>query len=982
MFTTNKLAKSVRLALAFGAAAAILPATQAFAADETTEETAKAERITIIGSRIRTDEFANDTPIDIISVADAEDSGMKTLGELLRTSTAAGGSSQLTAALTVGFVTDGGTGAESVSLRGLGAQRTLILLNGRRAGPAGTRGSVSAFDLNSIPLSAVERVEILKDGASALYGSDAVAGVINIITKKGDSKSVTVDISQPFESGGEDKRINFSFGEQFDKGSFRVTADYRLQSMLQRGDREYLECTERLQFKEDGSRNDPIDPRTGQPHCSEAGFGLWIYGDPSNALGGSLQSAYDYDGFFKANGYESINDKNIGFTTPEGWYPVSYNDDYASEGWWNQRHPYLDKSTLVPETSNASIFFTGDYSITDDIMLYGELIHSRRVTKTEDYRQFWTAQTGSMAADSFEGFSTDTNATIMPVGLTDHFGSEIEVNYTRGVVGATGDIGFWTWDLSYQRSYNDGSYEQEIIFYDSMYMAQSNTYFGTSCNGEVTEFSGKTCVDIPFADPQFLYGNRTAEQNDFLFGSDKGTTTYTQQTLEGYVTGDILELPAGEVGVAIGFQVQKDEINDTPGEHTLNGNSWGLSSAGITKGDQVTSALYAEFLIPVIEDVFLVDKLDVTASGRFTDVDTFGNDTTYKLGVNWKIVDGLNIRASQGTSFRSPALYELYLAEQTGFGSQFAIDPCADYQTEFDAGNIEEIVYNNCKADGVPVDYETPGSSALLVTSGGAGRLKAETSVSQGLGVVWTSPEQTYAFSVDYYNFEIEDEITRLGGADIVNRCYKSTDFANEPLCDLFTRRDGSDNYDYGIDQVNGGYVNIADQEASGVDYQFTYQDEFDFGDIRFSLEHTRQIKRVSMLFEDSEYNNLIGENGNPEHNGVARLTYSNDDFSVTWTTTYYSATNDYEYYASETNTTTVNDETVTFIDDVPDTIYHTVSAGFSIDKLDLLVGIANVMDEEPAKISSSGFDIGNSALISQSDFIGRRAFANLRYNF
>ena len=986
MFNNNKLAKAIRLAMVFGAAASILPATHAFAADENTEESAKKqERITVVGSRIRTDEFANDTPIDIISVADAESAGLKTLGELLRTSTAAGGSSQLTAALTVGFVTDGGTGAESVSLRGLGAQRTLILLNGRRAGPAGTQGAVSAFDLNSIPLSAVERIEILKDGASALYGSDAVAGVINIITRKGDSKTVTVDISQPLESGGEDRRINLSFGEEFDQGSFRVTADYRKQSMLQRGDRDYLECTERLQFKADGTRNDPIDPRTGEAHCSEAGYGLWLYGTPSNSLGGSLQAAYDYDGFFAANGFESINDKNIGLTTPDGWYPVSYGDDYASEGYWNQRHPYLAKETLVPETTNASIFITGDYNLTDDTMLYGEFIHSQRVTKTNAYRQFWTADVPLLSSGDQPGFGGTDAGSMLPVGLTDHFGSEIEVNYTRGVIGVTGDIGYWTWDLSYQHSYNDGSYDREIIFFDSMLMAQEHASNGTSCNGEVTEFSGRTCVDIPWTDPEFLFGNRTDEQNDFLFGSDKGRTTYRQQTIEGYITGDVVELPAGEVGVAMGFQVQKDEINDTPGEHTLNSNSWGLSSAGITKGDQLTKAVYAEFLIPVVKDVFLVEKLDLTASGRYTDVDTFGSDTTYKFGLNWKIADGLNIRASKGTSFRSPALYELYLAEQTGFSSQFTIDPCADYQTEFNSGNISQTVYNNCLADGVPTDYTTPGSSALLVTSGGAGRLEAETSVSEGVGVVWTSPEQTFAFSIDYYNFEISNEISNLGGSDIVGRCYSSIDFENEPLCNLFTRRNGNDDpasYDWGIDQVNGGYVNIAKQEASGVDYQFTYQDDFEFGNIRFSLEHTKQLKRVSQLFEDSDYNNSIGENGNPKHNGVGRLTYSNDDFNVTWTTSYYSATNDYEFYASETNTTTVNGETVTFVDEIPGTVYHSVSVGFDIDELDIILGVGNVFDKEPARISSSGFDVGNAALISQSDFIGRRIFANLRYNF
>jgi len=976
----NKLTKAIRLALVFGATTVL--ATPAFSQEVTEEEESvkKTERISVVGSRIRTDEFANETPIDIITVADAEQQGLKTLGELLRTSTSAGGSSQLTAALTVGYVTNGGTGAESASLRGLGANRTLVLLNGRRAGPAGTRGAVSSFDLNSIPLSAVERVEILKDGASALYGSDAVAGVINIITKKGDSKSITVDVSRPMESGGEDTRINFSYGEEFSDGSFRITGDFRKTAELTRGDRSYLDCTERLQFNEDGSRSDPIDPRTGQPHCQGSGFGLWMYGGVSSAYGGSLQSAYDYDGFFAENGYDSINAGNVGFTTPNGWYPVSYNDDYASEGLWDLTHPFQGKSTLVPETTSGSLYATGDYSINEDIMLYAEFIHSTRQTKTNSYRQFWTADIGAQHSTNVPGFEGD--GWVFPVAITDHNSSKTTIDYTRAVIGATGDIGFWTWDVSYQNSYNDGQYAADYINSDAHVMSQEVWASGTPCAGQVTEFSGKTCVDVNWTDPEHLRGYRSAEQNDFLFGEQEGSTIYKQQTLEAYITGDLYELPAGEVGVAFGMQIQKDSINDTPGKATLDGNAWGSSGAGITKGDQTTEAIYAEFLVPLIEDVPGLNKVDLTASARYTDVDTYGSDTTWKLGLSWEIAEGYKIRASRGTSFRSPALYELFLAEQTGFGGQLAVDPCLDYENQFGAGSITETVYNNCKADGIPANYEQAGGSATLVTSGGDGRLKAETSVSEGIGFVFNSPEQTFAFSIDYFKVQISDEISNLGGANIVSRCYASTDFANEPLCDLFTRRDGSNQNDWGIDQVNGGYVNIAAQVARGVDYQFSYNDDFDFGSIRFTLDHTMQIERTSQLFEDSEYNNLISEMGNPKHNGVARLTYSNDDFYVTWAARYYDATNDYEYYASETNTTTLNGETVTFIDEARWKTLHTVSGGFEFNDFNFIVGVANVFDEEPAKISSSGFELGNAALYSQSDFVGRRIFANISYNF
>ena len=977
MVNNNKLHK---LSLGVITALGLMTAPQVFAQEETEEGAEKTEQITIVGSRIRTDAFANETPVDIITVEDAEIEGLQTLGELLRTSTAASGSSQITAALTVGFVTNGGTGTETVALRGLGANRTLVLLNGRRAGPAGTRGAVSAFDLNSLPLSSIERVEILKDGASALYGSDAVAGVINIITKKGDDKTITANISQPLDSGGEDKRMNISWGEEFADGSIRVTADYRNVSMLRRGDRDYLNCTERLQtYVDTGVRSDPIDPRTGEYHCSETGYGLWLYGGVSSAYGGSLQAAFDYDGFFAANGFESINDADVGFTTPEGWYPVSYGNDYASEGWWNLRHPYLYNQTLVPETTNASIYVTGEYNLTDSITLFGEFIHSQRKTETDDYRQFWTADVGTLPTSALDGFSG--SGSVFPVALTDHFSSEIDVDYTRGVVGLMGDIGFWSWELSYQHSYNDGTYTQDIIFDDSMWMAQVNGYLGLSCDGEVTEFSNKTCVDIPWTDPEFLYGNRTPEQLDFLFGVDVGNTMYRQQTLEGFITGDVFELPAGEVGAAFGFQVQKDEIDDTPGYHTLNSNSWGLSSAGITAGDQTTKAVFAEFRAPLVEGVKGMESLDLTASGRWTDVDTYGSDTTFKLGLNWQIAEGYSIRASRGTSFRTPALYELFLAEQTSFGGQVAIDPCLDYEAGFAAGSISERVYTNCIADGVPANYVQPGGSVLLVTSGGEGRLTAETSVAEGVGFVFRSPEDTFALSIDYFNIEIFDEITNLGGANIVSRCYNSLDFANEPLCDLFTRRNGTDN-DYGIDEVRGGYVNVAYQVSRGVDYAFTYQDDFDFGSIRFRVEHTMQIERARQLFEDSIYNNVVAENGNPKHVGVARLTYSHDDFDLTWTTSYYDSTNDYEYYTSETNTTTLRGETVYLVDETPWTTYHTVSGAFSFEDFDFIVGVANVFDEEPPRLSSSGFELGNAALYSQYDFIGRRVFAQVEYNF
>jgi outer membrane receptor protein involved in Fe transport len=986
MFTNTKLTKSIRLAMAVSVASTVLISSNAVFAQETSsldevESTEIQDRIQVTGSRIRTDSFASDSPIDIISIEEAEQGGLKTVGELLRTSTAAAGSSQLIGALGVGFVTDGGAGTETVSLRGLGANRTLVLLNGRRAGPAGTKGAVSGFDLNTIPLSAVERIEVLKDGASSLYGSDAVAGVINIITKKGDSKSVTVDISQPQESGGEDKRINFTWGEEFSKGSIRATVDYRKTSELVRGDRDFLDCTERLYTAADGSSADPIDPRTGKAHCSESGFGIWLAGVGATNVASGMQLAYDYDGFFAANGYDSMNDTASAagdLTTPDGFYPVSFGGE--TEGWWSLDHPFRDNRTMSPENTTYSAMVTGEYQLTDDILGYAEFLHTSRNTKQRGYRQFWNADVGFQFSSQYDGF--DGDAYLLTVALTDHYSQDVTVDYTRAVIGATGSIGFWDWDISFQNSYNDGEYINDIILSDSLVMSQFHVANGTTCSGEVTEFSGKTCVDLPWTDPEFLYGNHTAEQREFIYGQDIGNTIYKQRTLEGYITGDLYELPAGEVGAAFGFSIQKDEIDDTPGENTLNGNSWGLSGAGRTAGSQISRAIFGELKIPILEDITGIKALDGSVSARWTDVNTYGSDTTFKVGLNWTIIDGLNIRMNRGSSFRSPALFELFLADQTGFGGQLTIDPCLDYVAELAAGNISDLQAANCSVD-VPEDYTIGGSSALLVTSGGAGRLEAETSVNENIGIVWTSPEDTYAFSIDYYDIRITGEVASLGGSDVTNGCYTSVIFSTEPLCDLITRRDGSDNNDFGVEEVRGGYINVADQVARGIDYNFSYDEEFGFGSIRLSLEHTMQIERTFKLFEDSDENNYIGENGNPKHTGNVRLTYtSNDDYSVTWTANYYDSTNDYEYY-SNGNQTTFDSEPVTFVDETPWVTYHSVSGYKSFENgFDVTIGIANLFDKAPPIISSAGLDVGNAALYSQYDFVGRRFFANVEYNF
>ena len=201
------------------------------------------EEVIVTGSRLARSGFDSSTPIDVVNVREAVELGYSDLNDMLIATPALAASDQMTDVLSgiLGNV-NGGQGVQTIDLRGLGAGRTLSLLNGRRAGPAGIRDGVTSFDVNVIPVAALERVEILKDGASSIYGSDAIGGVVNYITRKDTGGEVNAYVQMAEESGGEIYQINASYGRESERGYWRVTADYNKQEQILKGDREIFEC--------------------------------------------------------------------------------------------------------------------------------------------------------------------------------------------------------------------------------------------------------------------------------------------------------------------------------------------------------------------------------------------------------------------------------------------------------------------------------------------------------------------------------------------------------------------------------------------------------------------------------------------------------------------------------------------------------------------------------------------------------------------
>ena len=1003
------LSLAISIALASGS---VVIGTPVLAQDEDAATTEVIEEIVTTGSRIRKDVFTSSSPMDVIDMDKASILGIANVGELLRRNTAASGSPQVTSATTAEFVQNGGLGANTLSLRGLGANRTLVLINGRRAGPSGTRGGVSAFDLNTLPLAAIQRVEILKDGASSIYGSDAVAGVVNIITRKDDGGTIDAFVSQPGDSGGEESRLSATWGKTFDRGSFRITGDYHKQEELTRGDRDYFNCGNQYIFDQaTGERADSIDPRTGNYACRDLIWGhVWLYDYgatnlPSGPTFDNYLAQYDFDGDLAQYipGYApagAIGD----LATPPGWFPVGY--DRLTDGVANRDHVFQDQQSLVPETENITLYGEVEFELNDSVEAYGEFLLNRRTTYHNSYRQFWAFALYSGNWDYYDYNAGGSQLTadagwfgdffFSPTPITDHSDTEVEVNYQRLVAGLRGDFGdsSWTWDTTLSYSSSDGDYTEDQIYQDSIYDNEW-TVGADSCVGTVSSVRGAPCVDIPWYDPNFMNGDMSQDVRDFLLGVETGNTEYTQWSIDGSATGDIFELPAGTLSTAVGFHYREDEIDDLPGNITLAGNTWGSSAAGNTKGKDDTTAVFVEVDVPLLRDIPAVQNLTLNASARYTDVSSYGDDTTWKVGINWQILDSVRLRANKGTSFRTPALYELYLADQTSFPSA-RIDPCRNWGTALASGTISQTVADNCAADqssiggpaaGFAPDYTGGTITPTAFRGGGFGVLKAETSESITVGLIWQPAFADLSMSIDYFDITVDDEVDILGASTIVNECY-SSNFgfafgANEPLCNQFDRTSAN----FGVDNIRDSYLNIAEQVNRGIDYAVRYDTEVgSLGSMGIELQATRQLEDTRAYFVDTreELNGLVGD---PEWVGEFNVSLLRGPLSF-----YYGG----NYIGSSDSTRDFGQSTVTYFGEMYDAvlatdsvIYHNFSVSYDWEDkgLRMLLGVANFTDEAPPQLTpystSAVLDmVGNSAFYSQYDWYGRRVFLNATMSF
>lgn len=968
-------------------------------------EDAQAAEVTVVGSRIRRTTFDSPSPVRVVTREDATAAGFNSATEMLQATSVTGGAAQINNAYG-GYVTDGGPGANTISLRGLGASRTLVLINGRRIAPAGTRGSLASADLNVLPTAVTERVEILHDGASSIYGSDAIGGVVNVITKdKLEGLTLEGDLKIPAESGGEQARFSISGGTSDDRWEVSGSLDYLERKDLTLGDRDWTRCnSDGLRDPETGESQDYIDPKTGKPKCYTAS-GTGAHGVTINTIG-----------------LQSISDKNyagVGLSAPPVGAPGTTTSTFTRyrpnaavttgipgyEGVGGGGNDINVRDTFDPRMLDQDLispvkiftaFIQGQYDLQTlgDAKLYLEWLNHHRSSEQASFRQLiLDYRKGSPlipAGLAFGDFGPDQgNSEGSRVGVRAFIGfgndhSEQTVRFNKPTLGIKGDFSFlpdWKYDAYIGYSKSEGDYTMQSFLIDKLTYASNAVtapqgtdpklvFNGLTCQVNITDPNEK-CVTYPALTPAVIGGAIPEDLRDYIFREVVGHTNYAETLYSATIDGPLFTLPAGKIQSVVGIEHRREKIDDQPDQNSIDGNLYNLTSAAPTVGKDHVTEIFTEVEIPILAKQTFARELTANGSFRYTDYDSYGSDTTYKLGLIYSPISWLSLRGTRGTSFRAPSLSEQYQGATSGFLAANN-DPCNDYG---DPGK-SPILAANCASElpNQPTFTATNGIETFDVGGAAAG-LYAETSTNITYGII-VQPDlgdsTELSLALDYFDIEIRNGVAKAGADSILSSCYNDPDFhSGGGLCRLVKRDEVTKQL-----TVFDSFTNLSTEITRGVEFTGEFKQEIGTGQLQIDLSATHNYSHANKIFKDDELEEQNGWLGSPEWSGDGTVSYSIDSWRFSYGIDWVGPMEGYTY-AEEDPETSVHDYAT------PSYFTHRISARYKAETWEATLGVKNLTNELPPTISAQGYDrVGNAYLYSGYDYFGRSVFANLQVHF
>ena len=611
---------------------------------------AAIEEVYVTGSRIKRADIDGIGKVDVVTADDFAEIGAVSIDQLLKFSPFTGGAQA--GAESNYLSAKQGYGTASVNLRGLGQNRTLVLVNGRRF-VAGGSGANSVVDLNAIPVNTIERIETLLDGSSAIYGADAVAGVVNIITKRSmDGMQADASFGMTERGDAESADASIAFGSEFGRGGFIVSLNYTDRREARSKDRGFSECF----FEEE----------EGEKFCS--GSSSTAGGRGTTETLGDVQFNQDPDG------------------DGDSFVPYSFAAHaFDFQEFFNLTAPY----------ERANVSANGYLEVANGIRLFTENTYSDRSSNTE-------ASPASFAnllfSATYPSNPTGEALTLRRRMVEEGFGARIwkqDVSLFRTVVGVEGETGGrWSWEVSA----NYGKSESDELFTNAI---DELNLLATINEADCANPGPTQCVDW------FGINDPSPEALAFINATVPTVGENVQTSVLANVAGELFSMPAGPVGFAAGIEYRSDEgaYRRTYTRPTLSG---GGGSTDPIDASLSSTEVFAEATLP------LAERFDLNLAARYSDYSDFDSEFTYKIGGDWLLTDGLRLRSTFSTSVRTPSIRELYTSEEINFTT--FVDPCDQWESKDDANlraNCAADVGAGFTQSELFIELDYPGSLTL-----------------------------------------------------------------------------------------------------------------------------------------------------------------------------------------------------------------------------------------------------------------------------
>lgn len=973
----------------------------AVADEEEAVEVEESVGIVVTGSRIRRPEINSTVPVTSIAASEIIDSADLSLGDALndlpalRSTFSQGNSNR--------FI--GTSGLSLLDLRGLGTARTLVLVNGQRHVTA-LPGDFTV-DVNTIPFELLERVDVVTGGNSAIYGSDAVAGVVNFVLRDDyDGIRFTGQASITERGDRSNNFLGVIAGRNFadGRGNITATAEYVEASALFFNERDELSgaFSGRSQFNRgpgattfsffDNVRNGnitngvnilgitcPAGATAANPRCAQDDGGL-----VTNANGAGLGGLYT----FTPNGRLVQNIPNVDLR------PFGSNNTIGGLG-----STLRETGQLAPELERFTANILGKFEFNAALEFFVEAKYSTLNALQEGQPSFRFFDEVIRNDNAFLN-PADQNFifnTLLPGATAFNFSrfnvdlggrSEINERDTFRIVG--GIRGDFNDDWSYEVTVNYGRLDTNLISQNQLIEAN----FAQAVDAVVANDGSIQCRINTDADltndnaacvPINILGQFQASQAalDFVNFDSTRDEFAEQFIVSGFVSGDssqLFELPGGAIGFSIGGEYRRETSNSDFDDFTQAGNTFLNIIPEFSPPPFEVTEVYGEIRLPLIADVPFFNELTVEGAARYSDYNTASDSTfAWNAGGIWSPFDGLRIRGNYSRSVRVPTPSDLFSPQSQNFA--FIADPC-DVQN-LGLGNNTANRAANCATAGIPAGFiNVPArAQSLPFLNGGNPLLNEETSDSYTLGFVYQpSFIPGFTFTADYYNITIDSVIGAVGAQAVLNNCFDAdpSTFPNNAFCPSIFPRDPATNF-FGDPVLAGGSFNFASLEREGLDFVARYERTFDNGD-RLATSFIGTYVLTSQNFLDianpTVPNRIRSELGDPTFSAIFSVDYRTGDLTLGW---------DVRYVGRQTigafearfpfNGNTPADPNAFGRSFYPDVFYHDLRLDYRIaDKYTFYMGLDNAFDRQPP-LDLIGTGAGDGIF----DNFGRTFFAGFR---